>query len=350
MRILITGGSGFIGRYFHDLLSRQRLDLTILDLIRPEWDFGSTRFVQGDVRDPDAVASALEGCDAVLHLAAAHHDFGIEDRTYFSVNEGSAKVLGEAMDARQIRGVIFYSTVAVYGHAPEPHHEDAPTNPASPYGASKLAGEKVFEQWARRGEGRRCLVIRPTVTFGPRNFANMYSLIRQIHSRKFVQVGPGTNIKSLSYVENIVDATWFLWNRPNPAPFEVFNYIDKPDLTSRAIADSIYQALGRTPPRFTIPLGLAMLGGLPFDLVIALSGKNLPVSTARIKKLFSTQTKFEADKVRAAGFQAKIPLTEGIRRMVEWYVKEGKDQRPVWHTPPAEVGGQLIATSKAGGA
>lgn len=354
MRILITGGTGFIGRYFHELLAPQGHDLTILDLITPDWDFGRTKFVQGDVRDPKALSAGLEGQDAVLHLAAAHHDFGIEERTYFSVNEGAAKLLCDAMDERRITKAAFYSTVAVYGTAPEPHHETAPTNPASPYGKSKLAGEKVFEAWTKRGGERRCLVIRPTVTFGPRNFANMYSLIRQIHSRKFVQVGPGTNIKSLSYVENIVEATWFLWNRmftgAIASPFEVFNYIDKPDLTSREIASTIYEALQRTPPRMTVPLGLAMLGGLPFDAVIALTGKNLPVSTARIKKLFSTQTKFEADKVREAGFKAKLPLKEGIRRMVEWYAKGGKDQRPIWHTPPAEVGGKLVATSKAGGA
>ncbi|MBL8762507.1 MAG: hypothetical protein JNL50_14525 [Phycisphaerae bacterium] len=178
----------------------------------------------------------------------------------------------------------------------------------------------------------------------------MYSLIRQIHSGKYFQVGPGTNIKSLSYVENIVEATAYLWERPNAKAFDVFNYIDKPDLTSRQIGETIYEGLNRKPPGFAVPMWLAMLGGLPFDLVIALTGKNLPISTARIKKLFATQTKFEADKVAAAGFRAKVPLAEGIKRMTQWFAREGKDQRPVWHTPPATVGGALVATDKAGGA
>jgi nucleoside-diphosphate-sugar epimerase len=241
------------------------------------------------------------------------------------------------MDELNVRKACFYSTVAVYGSAPEPHHEDAPTNPSSPYGGSKLAGEKVFAAWASKGEGRTCLVIRPTVTFGPRNFANMYSLIRQIYSGKYFQVGPGTNIKSLSYVENIVAATAFLWERPGAKPFEVFNYIDKPDLTSKQIGETIYAGLDRRPSRgFAVPMWLAMLGGLPFDIVIALTGKNLPISTARSRSC-STQTKFEADKLARAGYTPRIPLVDGIDKMVKWYLAEGKNQTAEWHQPPKDV-------------
>ena len=234
---------------------------------------------------------------------------------------------------------IFYSTVAVYGDAPEPHFEDSPTAPNSPYGASKLKGEGIFDAWTQKGDDRRALIIRPTVTFGVRNFANMYTLIRQVQTGKFMPVGAGVNIKSLSYVENIVDATLYLWNgagRIDPG-FEVFNYIDKPDLTSSQITDIVYDALGKKQPPFTIPLWFALMLALPFDAVIALTGKNLPISSARIKKLATVQTKFEADKVLSRGYTSKVPLEQGIRKMVDWYMAEGKDQKAVWHTPPAEI-------------
>lgn len=353
MNVLITGGSGFIGRYFVEALQAAPAggaganSVTILDLVKPEWPIGAARFIQGDVRDPDLLARAVPGHDAILHLAAAHHDFGIEKDTYFSVNEHGTKLLCDAADAAGVRNICFYSTVAVYGTAPEPHFEDAAKAPASPYGASKLAGERVLREWTDKGGGRRTLVIRPTVTFGPRNFANMYTLIRQIASGKFLRVGPGVNIKSLSYVENIVAATIFLWHRPvaDASGFDVYNYIDKPDLTSGQIAAAIYKALGKKPLPVTLPLGLAMLAALPFDLAIKLTGKNLPISSARIKKLASTQTKFEADKVLQAGFKPPVNLTTGIERMVRWYMAEGKNIKPVWHTPPPKVGGALVATT-----
>jgi GlcNAc-P-P-Und epimerase len=339
VKVLVTGGSGFIGSYFVERLADEGHELVILDLVDPPAWYPAHEYVRGDVRDPIAVGRALRGCQRVVHLAAAHHDFGIEHDTYYSVNERGSGVLCDAMDEAGVRDVTFYSTVAVYGDAPEPHHEEAPTEPNSPYGGSKLKGEAVFRAWTARGEGRRCLVVRPTVTFGARNFANMYSLIRQVHSGRYMEFGPGENIKSLSYVENIVDATLFLLAKPEGelAPFEVFNYIDKPDLTSRQITHAVYRSLGKKPPGFVLPLWVGLVLALPFDVVIALTGKNLPISSARLKKLYSVQTKFEADKLREAGYTPKVPLTEGIERMVRWYLTEGRRQKAVWHLPPREV-------------
>jgi len=348
-RLCITGGTGFIGRYFCEQFAQHGVAMSLLDLHPPAPEFtlpaGST-FVRGDVRDPIAVRTAMTGCDAVLALAAAHHDFGIKESTYYAVNEYGSQVLCDVMDKLGVTDACFYSSVAVFGTAPEPRREDSPTQPDSPYGGSKLKGEAVFQRWTERGGARRCLVIRPTVTFGPRNFANMYSLIRQIHSGKFLAVGDGSNIKSLAYVENIVEATLFLWERwraeahaadgATPRAFDIVQYIDKPDLTSREIVATIRRALGRKPSKLRLPLWLGVALGLPFDLVIKLTGKNLPVSTARIRKLCA-QTKFEADKVRAAGFVPSISLPQGIERMVQWYLAEGKDQKAEWHLPPDEV-------------
>ncbi|GJG87940.1 UDP-N-acetylglucosamine 4-epimerase [Gemmatimonadetes bacterium T265] len=339
MHYLVTGGAGFIGRLLCTSLLARGDRVTVLDLAPvPPARAGErvpTRVVRGDVRDPAAVREALAGCDAVFHLAAAHHDFGIDRATYFGVNEGAAEVLCAAMDAVGVREVCFYSSVAVFGDAPEPHHEDAPKAPNNDYGASKLAGEAVFRRWAEAAPGRRVLVVRPTVTFGPGNFANMFSLIRQIDSGLFVQVGAGDNVKSLSYVENLVDATLFLWDRPAGAAFEAYNWVEKPDFTSGEIAAAISAALGRGAPRFRVPLGVAVALAAPFDLVIRLTGRNLPVSSARVRKLAADRTKFEADKVRAAGFRPRVALDEGIRRMVAWYLAEGRRQTPVRHLPPA---------------
>lgn len=332
MIVCITGGSGFIGSYFYRALQDRGIGISILDLVAPTWDTKGNRVTIGDIRDTDALREAMNGADACLHLAAAHHDFGINHDEYFSVNEGGAKALCAALDEHGIKTVCFYSSVAVYGNAPEPRTVASIPEPFSPYGQSKLAAERVFHDWTKQDASRNCLIIRPTVTFGPGNYANMYSLIRQIHRRKFFPVGKGLNIKSLSYVENIVDATLYLWNLGNSPRFskeadgcDTYNYIDKPDLNSHEIIDICYQTMNRRPPRFHMPLWLAILGGLPFDLIIKITGKNLPISTARIHKLCQ-QTKFEADKIAQCGFKAKVPLTDGIKRMVQWYLREGQHQ------------------------
>ncbi|HEX6316091.1 MAG TPA: NAD-dependent epimerase/dehydratase family protein, partial [Gemmatimonadaceae bacterium] len=223
-RVLVTGGSGFIGRYVCERLLEAGREATILDLVKPSWNAKGIAVVQGDIRNRSAVEQAMHGCSEVIHLAAAHHDFGITEATYFDVNEGGARVLCEGMDRAGIRDACFFSSVAVYGNAPEPRTESAVPAPVFPYGASKLAGERVFQRWTEQGDGRRALVISPAVVFGPRNFANMFSLIRQIHSRVFLPIGRGMNVKSTAYVENLVEAMFFLLARADRPPFDVYNY------------------------------------------------------------------------------------------------------------------------------
>ncbi|MFM7870002.1 MAG: NAD-dependent epimerase/dehydratase family protein, partial [Planctomycetaceae bacterium] len=171
MKLLVTGATGFIGEYFCHALRREGHSVTGLDLIPPREGVPLDRFVRGDLRDPEAVRAALEGCEAVLNLAAAHHDFGIDEKTYFAVNETGARILCDEMDRAGIGRCCAYSSVAIYGDAPKPTTETSEPKPLHNYGASKLAGEKVFRGWASKGGGRSCLVIRPTITFGPNNFA-----------------------------------------------------------------------------------------------------------------------------------------------------------------------------------
>ena len=336
-RIVVTGGSGFIGAYFCRMFKDRGDEVVILDLVEPAAGIPCDRYVQGDIRDPAAVRDAFEGCQSILHLAAAHHDFGIEQGTFFDVNENGLQVMTAVMDELEIRRIVFYSTVAVYGSANPPLSEDTIPQPESHYGKSKLAGEKVLETWTSQGSDRQCLVIRPTVTYGPENFANMYSLLRQVDKGRFLFASGSTNIKSLSYIENIVDATMYLMGKTDLEPFCVFNYIDKPDLTSVEIAESCYASLDRPLPKRRIPLWILLMFAKPFDLMILLTGKNLPVSTARVRKLFVDQTKFESQKIIDAGYVAKVSVREGIDRTAKWYLAKGKNETGKWHQPPAEV-------------
>jgi len=116
MKFFITGGTGFIGRYFvHELLSRGH-EVVVYDLYPfedgvPEIDVQQVNYVCGDIRDQDFLTKSMAGCDAVLHLAAAHHDFGISESTFKSVNVGGAECICEAMNQAGISDICFYSSV-----------------------------------------------------------------------------------------------------------------------------------------------------------------------------------------------------------------------------------------------
>ena len=336
-KIVVTGGSGFIGAYVCRALMERGDEVVILDLVDPGSESLHDRFVKGDIRDVEAVRDAFAGCDEVTHLAAAHHDFGIEESTFYDVNETGLRVITDVMDELDMKRLIFYSTVAVYGTAPPPLSEETNPEPESYYGKSKLAGEVVLKDWTAKGGGRKSLVIRPTVTFGPNNFANMYSLIRQVDNGRFFLAKGSANIKSLSYIENIVAATMFLMEKKGLQDFEVFNYIDKPDLTSVEIAETCYKSLRKKLPSMRIPIWLLLLASKPFDLVIAITGKNLPVSSVRVRKLFVDQTKFESQKIIDAGYVAELSLEDAIQKTVDWYEATGKHESAQWHQPPKEV-------------
>lgn len=320
MAILITGGSGFIGSHFHNWITNS--ELVNLDLNKPTFDFKS-KFIQGDIRIEEDVRRSVIGndIDVILSLAAKHHDFGIGHDEYFDTNEEGTKILCKVASEAGIKKIIFYSSVAVYGIRPELSTEKMEPKPDSPYGASKLAAEKVLQGWAAEDSTRRVIIIRPTVVFGPNNRANMYNLIKQVDSGFYFHIGNADNIKSIAYVENIVKATLFLEAKMEPGVV-IYNYADEPQLTSRIIGDTLANALGKKI-HLNVPKWLGVVAGLPFDLIIKLTQKNLPVSSARIKKL-STETHHSARKIFEEGFKPEFTTVDGLRNMVLWYKSVNK--------------------------
>lgn len=312
---LISGGSGFIGSHFHNAIESTKI--VNLDLVEPFFKT-SAAFQKGDIRKSEDFAGVLAKypVKTIIALAAKHHDFGIGHDEYFDTNEEGTQVMCDAASKAGIDRIIFYSSVAVYGLRQDTSTEQTEPAPDSPYGASKLAGEKVLRQWAAASPQRSVLIIRPTIVFGANNRANMYNLIKQIDSGLYFHIGNGANIKSIAYVENLVKATLYLHEKMKPG-VEIYNYADEPQLSSKRIAEIIAEALGKRI-KLSVPLKLATLIGAPFDWAIALTGKNLPVSSARIKKL-ATQTHHSAVKLFNEGFIPHFTTIDGLKKMVAWY-------------------------------
>ncbi len=313
--ILITGGSGFIGSHFHKTALQEHF--INIDLNEPTFESKAV-FVKGDIRNKSDVSNAIKSKNikTIISLAAKHHDFGIGHDEYFDTNEGGTKVLCEAATEGNIKEIVFFSSVAVYGISDTISTEESKPTPDSPYGLSKLTGERVLEKWASENAERKVLIIRPTLVFGPNNMANMRNLIKQIDSGLYFHLGKANNIKSIAYVENVVEATLYLMSRMRPG-VSIFNYSDEPQLSTREISDVIARTLNKKI-RLTIPKTLGIMMGIPFDLAIKITGANLPISSARIKKL-GTSTHHSAQKVFSEGFNPRFSTIEGLEKMVEWY-------------------------------
>lgn len=314
MKIFLTGGSGFIGTHFRRALEGK--DVVYYDLRDPQYPSSHT-YIKGDIRDKAAVMEAMKGCDVVIHLAAIWDDFSADDSEYFSTNVDGTQVLIEVAKHYGIKTFVNYSSVSVYGYIQEATVETTPHKPENAYGHSKSQAEDLFPIWIKEDPSVSILHIRPSVVFGELNYGNIYRLVNQIHSGFHFNIARGNALKSISYVENLVDATLFLMDKMKPG-IDAYNYADKPHMNGIEIGNIIATAMNKSKP-WVIPYPMAIAMAIPFDILIKITGKNLPISSMRVKK-FCTQTLNSCDKVLAAGFKPRFTSQEGLQKMVTWYL------------------------------
>lgn len=313
MKITLIGGSGFVGTRLIDLL---RHDYQLRNIDKRQSHFFPDITVIGDVRDKDKMVELLEGTDVVVLLAAEHRDDVSPVSLYYDVNVGGMRNVLAAMEANGIKRIVFTSSVAVYGLNKKNPDEEHPKDPFNHYGKSKWQAEEVLQEWYKGHGDWNINILRPTVIFGERNRGNVYNLLHQISSGKFLMVGDGNNKKSMAYVGNIVAFIRFLIEEQRSG-YHVYNYIDKPDLTMNELVGHVSKVLKKHIPATHFPYWLGMLGGYGFDFLAWLTRRKLTISSVRVKKFCAT-TKFNADKVRASGFKAPFTLGEGLARTLEF--------------------------------
>jgi len=323
MNITLIGASGFVGTRLIELLKQTgNYQLTNIDKNNSPVHPKITTIA--DVRDKERLKVLLQGQDIVVLLAAEHRDDVSPTSLYYDVNvEGTRNVL-DAMDICGINKIIFTSSVAVYGLNKDNPDEEHPADPFNHYGKSKWQAEEVLREWYNKdSEQRKLTIIRPSVIFGERNRGNVYNLLKQISSGRFLKVGSCNNKKSMAYVGNVVALiSHFIENAQG---YSVYNYIDKPDLTMNKLVDVVGKSLGRKIPSIKIPYFLGMMGGYCFDLLAIITRKKLPVSSVRVKKFCAT-TQFDATKVFASGFKPVCNLSEGLDRTIKFeFVSEKID-------------------------
>lgn len=315
--IFVTGSAGFIGSYLTQALLGKGYEVRGID-IRP-WRNGKATFAQitGSILDQDVVRNAMRGTDTIIHLAAEHKDFGISKEQYYRVNVDGTRILLEIATELNIKKFIFYSSVAVYGSR-QPSFDETLPAPESYYGASKLQAETLIHEWLHRDPGRQVIIIRPTVVFGPRNMANIFRLVKQVCDGKFIWVGNGTNIKSVTYVENLVAATVFLLERMRQGEV-ILNYADEPHLTTRELVELVASKSDAKIPGWKLPESLVMHLANGLDILGDIWNIDFPITAARISK-FNTATHHNAKKIYAMGFTPHYSVEQGVEKMVSWYL------------------------------
>jgi UDP-glucuronate 4-epimerase len=309
MRILVTGGAGFIGSNLVDALCARGDTVTVLDCFDDAYDPAlkrrnltgtSATVVEGDIRRLDDVAAAVARADAVVHLAARA---GVRESLsqplyYEEVNvRGTAVVLEavrrEAADRGAPVPVVFASSSSVYGsQGPGRFVEDAGADaPVSPYAATKRCGELLAHAaWAGWGVPVTCL--RFFTVYGPRQRPAMAiaKFIRLARAGDPLPIfGDGSAVRDFTFVSDAVDAV--LRSLDAPDGFRVLNIGSDAPVRLAALVDAIEQAVGRPVHR-----------------------QHLPVQPGDVP-----HTHADIQRARTVlGWSPQVPLIEGLRRYLAW--------------------------------
>jgi GlcNAc-P-P-Und epimerase len=325
--INIIGGSGFIGTRLTKRLSQLERDkVLIIDKVMSR-SFPDITSI-ADVRDVGQLRDVIFEQSIIVNLAAEHRDDVVPLSLYDDVNVGGAKNICTVAREKNIRIIVFTSTVAVYGFAPIGTDEYGRIAPFNDYGRTKFEAEQIFKDWQAEAPDERTLVIlRPTVVFGEQNRGNVYNLLRQIASGKFVMVGNGENRKSMAFVENV--AAFIEYSMTFKAGVYIYNFIDKPDFTMNQLVSTVRQILGKSKSfGFRLPFAVGYGIGKGFDLVAAITGKRLAISSIRVKKFCANSVYNTA--IDETGFIAPVPLAQALEKTISYEFIEKHDGDPLY--------------------
>lgn len=327
MHVDVVGGSGFIGTRFCRRLAAHGRSFAIID--KQESAEFPTLTRLADVRSVAAVRECVSQRAALVNLAAEHRDDVRPLSLYEDVNVTGARNLCQVAREKNVTTIVFTSSVAVYGFAPVGTDEKGKVAPFNDYGRTKFDAEEIFRSWQSEAPAERSLVIvRPTVVFGEDNRGNVFNLLQQIASGRFVMVGTGENRKSMAYVENVAA---FLEHALELTPgIHLYNFVDKPDFTMNDLVALVRKALGKSGRNIRLPYALGYWIGVVFDVVAKLTDRKFPVSAIRVKK-FCTNSVFES-AVATTGFRPPIPLSTALEQTIHYEFIAPHKQRHLYYS------------------
>jgi len=323
MKVLITGGTGFIGSRLAYRCKERGDDVVILAQVNtPAEKENAERLesegftvVIGGVGDRDKVDRAVDGCDVVFHLAAAQHEANVPDQHFWDVNVEGTRNLLEASVSAGVSRFVHGSTIGVYGVEMQGElSETSPLKPDNIYGVTKKAGEELVLSYKDR---LPVAIIRISETYGPGD-RRLLKLFKGIKNRKFFVIGDGKNKHQLIYVDDLIDGM-FSAAEKQEALGEIFVIAGSEILTTEEMVKTVADTLGVAELKFKAPMW-------PFYVLAVLMEKTLrplgiqpPLHRRRLDFFKKTLYFSPAKPAERLGFHAKTTFQRGAAETAAWY-------------------------------
>jgi dihydroflavonol-4-reductase len=322
MRVLITGGTGFLGSHLVEALLEEpgvEVFALVRDPSKPRWLQGveGVRFIAGDLGNPPSLPAGLA---CVYHLAGLTKTLRPAD--YYTVNRDGTANLLRALEGQseRLRFVHLSSMAAIGPSSPgRGVTEDQPPHPVSPYGESKLQAEGEVLKYKNRFS---VILLRAAAIYGPRDedFLEFFRWIR----RGIRPILGGRKILSLLYVRDAVRAC-LMAGRPGRPSGEIFNLADPRPCGWEDIGRIAGRLLGKRTVPVYVPLWSAYLTSLASEGVGRLFGaRNSLANVSKIKQMKPDGWVADVTKARRElGFETIFTLEQGLGETIAWYLWKG---------------------------
>ena len=325
MKVLVTGGSGFLGSHVAEQLSKA--GHTVRALVRKSSNrkFLSTleniELAEGAVDDRASVFEAMKGVDAVVHSAGV-----VKAKTeadFFACNtQGTANLLDAAIEnAPGLKRFVHVSSLEAGGPSldgkPAPLDQERPV-PA--YGRSKLAAEK---ECVRRKDTLPVVILRPAAIYGPRD-VEILEAFRAVRRRQYPVIGDGSMLGSYTYGPDCARAC--IQAIEADVPNGSIYCIDdgEPLSMARAMGELLPEALGTQPMlRLGIPFSVLQLASLGVEAYGKVRGKPVMLTREKVAMLKHHWVCDSADARSALGWQPSVTFRDGLKLTAKWYEENG---------------------------
>ena len=325
MRVLLTGATGFFGSHIAEQLARD--GHTVRVLVRRTSDRSFLRSLEceealGDVTQPDTLPAAVEGVEAVVHAAGLVKARSPQE--FEAVNaQGTANLLSALDSTNRLRRFVYISSLAAHGPSEDgrPRPLDAPPQPVTAYGRSKLRAEKLVRSWA--GDARSAAIIRPPVIYGPRD-RELLPFFRLTRWRLAPLLGNGTNAISLVYVEDAARAAALAVAAADEAPSATYTVDDGAVYTWRDLLAAVEQAVGRKALPLPSPVWAFTAAAFVSQTYGRLRGKAVTFTPDKVREMRQRYWVCSHEQIsRNLGWQPQVGLSEGTALTAAWYRQHG---------------------------